>query len=66
MDMPQIVEKEITDNWYAEANNEYMKGYSLYFMYWKLNNFYGWAISQKLPVNNSEWEKTYLTLMRIS
>ena len=66
MDMPQIVEKEITDNWYAEANNEYMKGYSLHFMYWKLNNFYGWAISQKLPVNNSEWEKTYLTLMRIS
>ena len=24
---------------------------------WDLNNLYGWAMSQKLPVNNSEWIK---------
>ena len=23
--------------------------------YWDVNNFYGWAISQKLPLNDSEW-----------
>ena len=39
---------------------------SLYFTYWKTNNFYGWVMSQKLPVNNSEWEKNILSLMRIS
>ena len=47
---------------YAKANNKYMKGYdknkkSSYIKYWDINNFYGWAMSQKLPVNNSEWTK---------
>ena len=44
---------------YAKANNKYMKDYhkskeSLYLKYWDVNNFYGWALPQKLLVNNFE------------
>ena len=28
---------------------------SLYLKYWDVNNLYGWAISQKLRVNNFKW-----------
>ena len=44
---------------YAKANNKYMKDYdknkeSPCIQYWELNDLYGWAMSQKLPVNNFE------------
>ena len=38
---------------YAKANNKYMKYYNNY----DVNNSYGWAMSQKFPVNNVEWIK---------
>ena len=47
---------------YAKANNKYMADYdkskeSSYIQYWDANNLYGWAMLQKLPVNNFEWIK---------
>ena len=46
----------------CKANNKYMKDYdknreSSYIQYWDVNNLYGWAMSQKLPVNKFEWIK---------
>ena len=30
---------------------------STYLQYWDVNNIYGWAMSQKLAVDNFEWIK---------
>ena len=45
---------------YSKANNKYMKDHdknieSSYIQYSDANNLYGWAMSQKLPVNNFKW-----------
>ena len=47
---------------YARANNKYIKNYnknkeSSYIQYWNVNNLYGLAMPQKLPVSNFEWIK---------
>ena len=47
---------------YAKANNKYVDNYdeskeSLYIQYLDANNLYGWAMSQKLPINNFKWLK---------
>ena len=65
IDMLLMVEKGIRGgichsiHRYAKANNKYMKNYdkdmeSSYFEYLDANNFYGWTMSQKLPVNAFE------------
>ena len=38
---------------YAKKTFDKNKGL-LYLQYWNVNNLYGWAILQKLPVNNLE------------
>ena len=50
---------------YAEANNKYIKNYdqnkeSLYIQYLDANNLYGWAMSQKLPVDGFKWKENIL------
>ena len=67
-DIPLLVEKGIRGriclsiNKYEKGNNKYMKAFdknkeSSYIKYWNVNNFYGWAMSQKLPVNDFKWVK---------
>ena len=65
-DMLLMVEEEIRGgichsiHRYAKTNNKYMKKYnkneeSSYIQYLDANNLYGWAMSQKLPVNDFKW-----------
>ena len=47
---------------YAKANNKYMIYYDenkeiSYILYLDANNLYGWAMSQKLPVDGFKWVK---------
>ena len=66
IDMLLMVEKGIrggicqTIHKYTKANNEYLKDYdkdivSSYLTHLDANNLYGWAMSQKLPVNSFKW-----------
>ena len=46
----------------AKTNNKFMNDYDKNkelscIQYWDVNNWYGWATWQKLPVNNFEWMK---------
>ena len=46
----------------SKANNKYIKDYdkdkeSSYLHRWDISKLYGWAMSQKLPINNFEWIK---------
>ena len=67
-DMVLMIEKSIrggicqSSYRYAEANNKYMKNYnknieSSFIKYLDANNLYGWAMSQKLPINGFKWVK---------
>lgn len=45
---------------HLQANNEYLPDYDKdkaksYIMYYDMNNLYGYAMSQKLPLNNFKW-----------
>ena len=68
-DMLLMVEEGIRGGIYhsihrhAKANNKYMKDYdkneeSSYIQYLDANNLFGWAMSQKSPVNGFKWVKT--------
>ena len=68
VDMVLLVEKGIRGGIcrailrYAKANNKYMKKYdknkkSSYTLYLDANSLYGWAVSQKLPVDGVKWKK---------
>ena len=67
-DMLLMVEKGIREGIcqsiyrYIKASKKYMKDYdknkaSSYIQYWDVDNLYGWAMLQKLPVNNFKWIK---------
>ena len=75
IDMLLMVQKAIRGRkyysiyWYAK-DNKYMKHYDKskelsYIQYSNVNNLYGWAMTQRLPVNNFEWIKD-ISLMEIS
>ena len=45
-------------NQFEKTNNDYMKDYdkeSSYIMHLDINNLYGWAMLQKLPVSSFKW-----------
>ena len=55
----------------ANRYNKYIKNYdknkeSSYIQYLDANNLYGWAMSQKVPVNDFKWKKMNLNFMKTS
>ena len=65
VDMLILVEKGarggICHALYATVNNKYLKDYdsnkvSSYLMYWDVKKLFGWAMSQKVPVDTFEWK----------
>ena len=65
-DMILMIEKGIrggirqATHWYAKANKfmeNYVKNIDSYIEYLDANNLYGWAMSQKLPINGFKWVK---------
>ena len=68
IDMLLMVEKGIRGricqaiHTYAKANNKCMNNYdksieSSYLTFLDANNFYGWGMSQKFPINGFKWVK---------
>ena len=52
---------------YAKNNNKYMKNYDKnkeysHIQYLDANDLYGWAMSQKLPINGFKWKKIYIKI----
>ena len=55
---------------YSKANNKYMKNYdknieSSFLEFLDANNLYGWALSQKLPVNGFKQVEELTKLSKI-
>ena len=57
--MKKELEEEYVIHQYEKANNKYRKGYEKhkewsFLEYWDVKKLYGWAMSQKFPVNKFE------------
>ena len=55
-------------HWYIKTINKYMKDYekneeSSYLKNWHVNNLYGWAMSQKLPLNGFKKQLNWLKVL---
>ena len=51
------MQKLITNTWRIMIKAKNCHSKFVHLQNWKVNGFYGWAMSQNLPVNNSEWIK---------
>ena len=54
---------------YVKSNKKYMNDYgknkeSPYLEYWEVNSLYGWAMSQKFPVNGFKWVENTSQFMK--